>query len=67
MFQDVLKTQNGYEDVSYLQWKDSIGNYHNMTGGENCDKKVPEMMSDTFELIDSTLLPVTAVRYGPLR
>ena len=67
MFQDVLKTQNGYEDVSYLQWRDSSNNYHNMTGGENCDKKMPIMMSDTFELIDRTLLPVTAVRYGPLR
>ena len=67
MFQDVLKTQNGYEDVSYLQWRDRIGNYHNFTGGENCDKKWLDMMSDTFELTDRTLLPVTSVRYGPLR
>ena len=67
MFQDVLKTQNGYEDVSFLQWKDSDGKYHNITGGENCDKNWPQMMSDTFELVDRTLLPVTAVRYGPLR
>ena len=67
MFQDVQRTQNGYEHVSYLQWRDSSGNYHNFTGGPNCDKKWPQMMSDTFKLTDHALLPVTSVRYGPLR
>jgi hypothetical protein len=67
MFQDILKTQNGFEVVSFLQWRDRNGDYQNFTGGENCDKKWPQMMSDAFELVDRTLLPVTAVRYGPLR
>ena len=34
---------------------------------ENEVKINDRMMSDTFELVDRTLLPVTAVRYGPLR
>ena len=67
MFQDAHRTQNGYEYVSYLQWRDSSGNYHNMTAGANCDKKEPKMMSDTFKLTDRALLPVTSVRYGLLR
>ena len=67
MFQDIQKTQNGFEEVSYLQWKDSNGNYHNFSSGENCDNNWPQMMSDSFKLTDRTLLPVTAVRYGPLR
>jgi len=64
---DIQKTQNGFEEVSYLQWRDSNGNYNNFSSGENCDKNGPQMMSDTFKLTDRTLLPVTAVRYGPLR
>ena len=67
MFQDIQRTQNGYQDVSYLQWRDSSGKYHNMTAGANCDKKWPQAMSDTFKLTDRALLPVTSVRYGPLR
>ena len=67
MFQDIQKTQNGYEDVSYLQWRDNSGNYHNITAGPNCDQRIPQMMSDTFKLTDRALLPVTSVRYGPLR
>ena len=67
MFQDIQRTQNGFEEVSYLQWRDNSGKYHNMTAGANCDQRFAHMMSDTFKLTDRALLPVTSVRYGPLR
>ena len=67
MFQDVQTTNNGYEDVFYLQMMDINGTYHNVVGGENCNKKWPQMLSDTIEITNHTLLPIKAVRYGPMR
>ncbi len=67
MFQDVRRTNNGYEDVFYLQMMDINGTYHNVVGGENCNKNWPQMMSDTIEITNHTLLPIRAVRYGPMR
>jgi len=59
-------TQDEVKTTSYLQWKDNNGQYHNITGGTNCNKMWPQMRSDSFELNDSTLLPISAVRYGPM-
>ena len=68
MFQDVQITENGgYEKVHYLQMMDIDGNYHNVIGGDNCNRKWPQMMSDTIEITDHALLPIRAVRYGPMR
>jgi hypothetical protein len=60
-------TQNDFEVTSYLQWRDRHGQYHNFEGGENCNKKWPQMDSDSFELNDRSLLPVTGLHYGPLK
>jgi len=59
--------QNGFDVVSFLQWRDRNGNFHNITGGENCNNVWGQPMSDLFQLNDKSLLPITAVRYGPLR
>jgi len=64
--------------TSQLQWRDRNGRYHNFTGAGrlNCNNMWPQMKSDVFELNQdspllsapaSTLLPVSAVRYGPLK
>ena len=62
-----MRTANGYEEVSYLQTMDLDGNYHNVIGGANCNRNWPSMMSDTIEITNHTLLPIRAVRYGPMR
>ena len=67
MFQDVRRTNNGYEDVFYLQMMDINGTYHNVGRGDNCDKYYPQMMSDTIEITNHALLPIRAVRYGPMK
>jgi len=54
---------------NYLQWQDRNGDYHNFTGtmGENCDRQWPIEQSDTIILNDPALLPITGVRYGPIK
>merc|ERR1712156_911882 len=59
-------TKDEVEVTSYLQWRDINGQYHNITGGTNCNKMWPKMKSDSFELSDKTLLPISSVRYGPM-
>ena len=53
----------------YLQWMDRHGSYHNVTslGENNCNRNWPKLLSDSAVLDDRTLLPVTGVRYGPMR
>ena len=64
--QEIKRTQNGYDVISYLQWRDRNGEYHNFTGGNNCNNMWAQPMSDSFDLSDKSLLPVSAIRYGPL-
>ena len=62
-----MLSQNGSDITHYLQWKDRAGEYHNFTGGDNCNKMLPQMNTETFEFIsNSKFLPITGVRYGPL-
>jgi hypothetical protein len=60
-----MLSQNGNDINYYLQWKDRNGEFHNITGGDNCNKMWPQMMSDSY-ISNSKLLPITAVRYGAL-
>lgn len=54
---------------NYLQWRDRHHRYHNFssTMGSQCNKKWPIKTKDSIELNDPALLPVTGIRYGPLR
>jgi len=52
--------------TSFMQWRDRKGDFHNFTGGDNCNKMWPRMTTDTIVLTNRSFLPVTAVRYGPL-
>ena len=54
---------------NYLQWRDRNGDYHNFTTtmGENCNRQWPIEQSDTVILNDPALLPITGVRYGPIK
>jgi len=62
----VFFTSEGSEN--YLQWRDRNGNYHNFTTmGNNCNRNWPVMTQDSIELTDPSLLPVTGIRYGPMR
>ena len=62
-----MLSQNGSDITHYLQWKDRAGEYHNFTGGDNCNKMLPQMNTETFAFIsNSKFLPITGVRYGPL-
>ena len=59
--------RNGREN--YLQWRDRQGNYHNfpVTMGRNCNRNWPTMTNDTIIMNDPSLLPITGVRYGPIK
>ena len=61
-----MLTQNGEDITYYMQWRDRKGDFHNFTGGDNCNKMWPRMTTYTIELTNRSFLPVTAVRYGPL-
>merc|ERR1712200_178732 len=58
-----------YKHENYLQWRDRHGSYHNFpsTMGKNCNRNQPTMTNDTIVMNDQSLLPITGVRYGPIR
>jgi len=58
-------SQSGNGATYHLQLRYRNGEYFNVSSGDNCNKMWPQMMSDSF-ISNSKLLPIIAIRYGPL-